>query len=102
ILAHIDGAESERRRLAQRFDRENLAFVPAARERHHLLAGERARNGSECALLLAKIEIHGVSYRRISRGATGMRHRAPRRTRTLPGTARTKRLEHRRWSSLDP
>ena len=38
IFFHVNTAEAERRRLAQRFDRENLAFVPVARMRHHFVA----------------------------------------------------------------
>jgi len=58
VVTHGDGAEAERRRLAQCVDRKDFAFVPFARERHHLLAREGAGDGGKRALLLGKIEVH--------------------------------------------
>ena len=58
IFLHIDAAEAERRGLAQRFDRENLVFVPVARMRHHFVARECRAVGLEGALVFGEVEIH--------------------------------------------
>ena len=58
-----DAAEAERRRLAQRLDRENLTFVPVARMRHHLLARELPRGRLEGALFFGEGEIHFIFCR---------------------------------------
>ncbi len=58
VLLHVDAAEAERGRLAQRLDREHFALVPVARVRHHLVARERARGGLEGALLFGEGKVH--------------------------------------------
>ena len=58
VFLHINAAEAERGRLAQRLDREGLGLVPIPRERHHLVAGKLPRGGLEGALLFAEFEIH--------------------------------------------
>ena len=58
IVLHIDAAEAERGRLAQRLDRKRLVLVPVARMRHHLVAGELPRGGLKGALVLGELEIH--------------------------------------------
>ena len=47
IVLHINAAEAERRRLAQRLDREHLVLVPVARLRHHFIAGKVAARWPE-------------------------------------------------------
>ena len=66
IVLHIDAAEAERRRLAQRLDREGRVLVPVARIRHHLVAGELPRGGLEGALVFGEFEIHGYFFGRNS------------------------------------
>ena len=58
VLPHVDAAEAEPRRLAQRLDRKDLVLVPFARKRHHLVAREGARGVLECALLVGEVEVH--------------------------------------------
>ena len=60
VFLDVDAAEAERRRLAQRLDREDLVLVPVARMRHHLVAGELPRGGLEGALFFGEVEIHGI------------------------------------------
>ena len=60
VLLDVDPAEAERRRLAQRFDREDLALVPVARMRHHFIPRELPRGRLKCPLFFGEIEIHGV------------------------------------------
>ena len=64
VVLHIDAAEAERRRLAQRLDREDFVLVPFARLRHHLVAGELPRGGLEGALVLGELEIHHSTDRK--------------------------------------
>ncbi len=58
VLLHIDAAEPERGRLAQRLDRKRGVLVPIARVRHHLVAGEIPRGILNGALLFGEFEVH--------------------------------------------
>ena len=60
VFLDVNTAEAERRRLAQRRDREGLVLVPVARMRHHFVAGKLPRGGLEGALFLGEVEIHDV------------------------------------------
>ncbi len=58
VLLHVDAAEAERRRLAQRLDRKGFVLVPVARMRHQRVAGELPSGRLEGVLLLGEVEIH--------------------------------------------
>ena len=58
VFLDVNAAEAERRRLAQRLDREDLALVPVARMRHHLVARELPRGGLKRPLFFGEVEIH--------------------------------------------
>ena len=64
IVLHIDAAEAERRRLAQRLDRKGRVLVPVLRVRHHLGARELPRRVLDRALLFGEVEVHAASVSR--------------------------------------
>ncbi len=60
VLLDVNAAEAERRRPAQRFDREDFALVPVARMRHHFIPRKLPRGRLKCPLFFGEIEIHGI------------------------------------------
>ncbi len=58
IVAYVDAAEPELRRLPQRVDREYLALIPGTRVRHHFGAGELARRFLKGQLFFTERKIH--------------------------------------------
>ncbi len=64
VGAHIDAAEAERSRRAQRIRGEDLFLVPLAGKRHHLVAREGARRVLDGALLFAEVEVHAMALQR--------------------------------------
>src|SRR5690348_8368865 len=59
IFLHVNTAEAHPRCLAQRLHRENFAFVPGARVRHHFVVGEGPGGRLEGKLFFRKLKIHG-------------------------------------------
>ena len=55
---HIDAAEAERGRLAQRLDRKGGILVPVARMRHHFGARKVPRGLLNCALFFGEFKVH--------------------------------------------
>ena len=60
VFLDVNAAEAERRRLAQRLDREGLVLVPVARMRHHFVARELPRGRLEGALFFGEGKVHGA------------------------------------------
>src|SRR5665213_645737 len=60
-FVHIDARESERRRLAQRLDREDAFLVPLGGMRQEFRCGEVARGFTDGPVFLGKLEIHAVA-----------------------------------------
>jgi hypothetical protein len=59
VIAHINAAKSELRRLPQRVDRKDLALIPRACVRHHFGAGKIPRGLLKSLLFFAERKIHG-------------------------------------------
>ena len=94
IVLHVDAAEAERRGLPQLGDREDLALVPGARIRRHLVAGELPRGRLEGALVLGEFEIHAPTDRK--RPFPRQRRR---RWQSVPRTAKNSHRWRASWPS---
>ena len=61
VFFHVDTAEAEGCRLAQRLDRKNLVFIPVARMRHHFVARKLPRGRLKSALFFGEVEVHDLT-----------------------------------------
>ena len=75
IVADVDAADAERRRLAHGVHREGLVLVPLQRERRDALGGEGARHVANRDLVLGQGKLHDA--RRFNQFIVGMTNSAP-------------------------